>query len=379
VNASDALLMAREALSEGRYYDAHWLAALAEKIARPNASEAAEAPRIASDAWNAIALMEPSKDDKQAFSIFQKKRDGYAAVKAGDWIRAYYIFGKLAKDVSGDADVDRFFSMSRNGVRKTAFFVDEVGDILGQVELDAFLSFPNLDGGRDVLLLKRLHVSADLAYVGGFELLSFGVDGKQRYRVQAPYAKLAPFDIQDERSSISVLLLGLDRNDEKVRWEPVWSLGKAPDSISNRVLLAVSWDEFILTTRARKGIELLSVPDLNRGAKLLGQDGFITEAFRAEIIRRIAEPFAFLALSILFLTIGWRMRSPRGAGWLGYVMLALLPFAVNLVVQAYRFLTSTSALAFTLLLPFGWAVAAILGFHILMLFIALVFLAGQRG
>jgi len=379
VNSSDALLLAKEALSAGRYYDAHWLAALAEKIAGPNASEANEAPLIASEAWNAIALMEPSKDDKQAFSIFRRKRDGYAAVKAGDWIRGYYIFDKLATDVSGDADVDRFLTMSRNGARKTAFFVDEVGEILGQVELDAFMSFPNRDGGRDVLVLKHFHVSADLAYADGFEMLSFGADGKQRYAVQAPYAKFGPLHIAEERPSVSILLLGLDRTDERMRWEPVWSFGKPSDAIPGRVLLAVSWDEFILATQVRQGIEMLSVPKLNESAKLLGPDGFITEAFRAEILRRLAEPFAFLALAVLFLTIGWRMRSPRGAGWLGYVMLALLPFAVNLVVQAYRFLTSTTALAFTLLLPFGWAVAAILGFHILVLFIALVFLAGQRG
>ncbi len=379
INSSDALVLAKEALSAGRFYDAHWLAALAEKIAGPEAGEAATASLIASEAWNSIALMEPGKDDEQAFSIFRRKREGYSSVKAGDWIRAYYIFDKLAKDVSGDADVDRFLTMSRNGARKTAFFVDEVAEILGQVELDTFLSFPNLDGGRDVLLLKRLHISADLAYVEGFEMLSFGADGKERYGVQAPYAKFGPFNIQDERSSVSILLVGLDRNDEKIRWEPVWNFGKSPDGIPGRVLLAVSWEELILATQARNGIELLSVPALNEGARLLGPAGFITEAFRAETIRRIAEPFAFLALAIIFLTLGWRMRSPRGAGWPGYVILALLPFAVNLVVQAYRFLTSTTALAFTLMLPFGWAVAAILGFHILVLFIALVFLAGQRG
>jgi len=285
----------------------------------------------------------------------------------------------LGMDVSGDADVARFLTMSLNGARKTAFFVDEVGEILGQVELDSLMSFPNLDGGRDVLSLKHLHVSADLAYADGFEMLSFGADGKQRYAVYAPYAKFGPFVIEGERSSISILLLGLDRTDEKTRWEPVWSFGKPPDAIPGRILLAVSWDEFLLAAQARQGVEMLSIPKLNESARFLGSDGFITEAFRAETIRRLAEPFAFLALAVLFLTFGWRMRSPRGAGWLGYAMLALLPFAINLFVQAYRFSTSSIALAFTLLLPFGWALAAILGFHILVLFIALVFLAGQRG
>jgi lipopolysaccharide export LptBFGC system permease protein LptF len=118
---------------------------------------------------------------------------------------------------------------------------------------------------------------------------------------------------------------------------------------------------------------------LDASAKRLAPFGFVSEAFRAELLRRYSEPFAFLAAAIVALALGWRFRSLRGAGAFGVVMLAVLPFVLNLAVQLFRLVSSTASAAFVLALPFGAAIAMALAFQGTLLIFSLIYLAGQRG
>ena len=379
---TQALDMAGKALVAGRYFDAHWLATLAERIARPGAIEQASATRLAADAWNAIAAMEPSDADRKAFAVYKKKREGYAAVLAEDWIRAYFIYEELSRTERGDPDVERFLKVSETGTKTVSFFADEVGVSIGAVDLDAAFSLPGEGSGRDILRIKRLHPFADSSYGEGLEFLSFDASGNLKYGVEAPFVKAVPVRMDDSAQSparTALLLLALDREDETVRWAPKWTGGNQPDGLDTRLLLAVPYDDFLLAVRARRGIEALSIPELNQGSAILANYGFIAESFRAEILRRFAEPFAFLSLSVFVLAIAWRSRAPKHMGPSGIPILILLPFAMDVLVQAYRQLATASATVFALALPFGAAAAAAVAFQGTLLLAALIFLAGQRS
>ncbi len=380
--ANGALAAARKAYREKHYYDAHWYATLAERIADGGAPEKAEAARLGADAWNAIAKTEPSGADKRAFSVFKRKREGYAAILAENWIKAYYIYEKLAEEEPEDPDVDRFGKISEEGVSSVSFFADEVGASIGAVDFDVFLSVPRDDGGRDVLRVRRLHPFADAAYGEGFELLSFGKSGKRIAETASDYVKIVPFRVEREDgpplSRTAFLMLALDRDDENKRWGPRWK-GAAPPGPGTRVVLDAAYDDLLLAAKARKGADRLSLPELNRAIAALPPFGYIAETLRAEIMRRLSEPFAFLSLSIFVLAIAWRSRARKSAGAGGVLVLLILPFSMNVLAHGYRLLSSTASTLFAAALPVSASLAAVLAFHTALLILALVFLAGQRA
>jgi hypothetical protein len=374
---SEAIASARSAYSEARYFDAHWYATFAERLAKAESGERAIAARLAADAWNAISALEPSAEDKETYAVFSRKRQGYQATLAEDWIRAYYIYADLAKTQKKDPDVQKFFKRSEDGAKTVSFFIDEVGSSIGEADLNVFLSLPRKDGGRDVAAVRRLHLFADAAYGEGFELASFAADGRLRFRVEAKYVKLVPFE-SAEPGTVA-LMLAIDRETEALRWTPKWTAGTAPDAVATRVMLDAPYELLTLAVRAGRGVETLSIPDLNRGAERLTGYGFVADSFNAEIMRRLVEPFAFLSLAVFVLAAAWRFRARGGPGMLGVPVLLFLPVAADVLVQAYRYMATASSATFAVALPFAAALSAALAYQTVLLLLALVFLAGQRA
>jgi hypothetical protein len=376
-------------LRDGHAFDAHWYATLARKLAKEGSPESSTAATLAASAWNSVSSMESDGADKAAFAVFKRKRQGDQAIEAADWIRAYYIFSELSQRVPRDPDVVNFLALSKQGAESVAFFADEVAAAIGSVETGALYSIPRRDGeGRDVVYARSLNRFEDATYAEGLEVVSFTADGTIRYALEAKYAKLIPFTVSEadsddgERLPVPrtvLLLLALDRQDQRVSWPPSWHGKGRPDAVATRLILDVSFEDLALASRARRGVDVMPLNDLDDSAKRLGAFGFVPEAFRAELLRRYSEPFAFLTLAIVALALGWRFRSPRGAGTLGLAMLVVLPFVFNLPVQFFRLVASTTSTAFVLALPFGAAIAAALAFQGLVLILALVYLAGQRG
>jgi len=108
VDAAEALRFGEKAFEEERYYDAHWLASLAGRLAGPGSAEVAESVRLAGRAWNAIESLAPNSREKELHQIYQLKRSGYEAMVGQDWIRAYYIFKELIGITPDDPDARKF-------------------------------------------------------------------------------------------------------------------------------------------------------------------------------------------------------------------------------------------------------------------------------
>ena len=138
----EALVLAEQALREERYFDAHWLANLGMRLAKAGSVEAAEGARLAGYAWNAISSLEPNAQEQQVYGLYRQKRDGYEAMVAGDWVRAFYIFQDLLGKTPLDPDVRRFFAMCEQGVATVAFFSDEMRLALGDILTGVVLSLP---------------------------------------------------------------------------------------------------------------------------------------------------------------------------------------------------------------------------------------------
>ncbi|MDR1177272.1 MAG: hypothetical protein LBK64_00445 [Spirochaetaceae bacterium] len=384
-DAAEAANRARIAFNEERYYDAHWFAVLAEKLSEPGSAEYGMISQLAARAWNAIASLEPNNQEKQAYSLYHKKRDGYNALVSEDWIRAYYIFRELAELSPGDPDVGNFLSMSEAGVKNGAFFIDEMDMAIGEIVNGAIFSLPRLPSGRVVVRFASLSNFRDFSYGIGVEIIGFNGNGSLVYRAEAPYSKIRPLtvDISGGGDGRTVLLLrALDRENEKQRWEPRWeeTAGEADEEQGSvQLVLDISYDDFLLSAEARRGLENLSVGDLLDGAKKLGTRGHIPELFQAEVLHRLGEPVMFLPFAIIAVIAGWRLRAVKRPRYMGIPMLGIIPLVFAALFAAFRALVYDFGSFLVLTLSFPLALGVFIAVALVFFIVSLIALAGQHG
>jgi hypothetical protein len=391
VTAADALVLARAALDEGRWYDAHWLATQAARLAAEGSAEIAEADWLAALAWSAAASLEPALRESRAYSIYHLKREGYEALLSGDWIRAYYIFLELMDLSPEDLDVKNYFAMSEKGTLTTAFFADEIEMAMGDIMTGALFSLPMdavpagtalgsgvIPGGRIIMRISSLSVFPDYAYAIENEILALDRDGRPAWRMKAPYAKLTPLYL-DSGPRVVVLMRALDRADKTKRWEPeLEGMGQqAPGSA--QITLGLKWDEFLLLTETRRGPDFLSVGELRFAAKTLGDRGYLPEVFEVELIQRFGEPVFLLPIFICVIIAGWRFRSLKRPRYLGIPMLGILPVAFAGFMHFYRDCLNNLGIWAVVALGFSNAVILFSAGALVLLVLSLVILAAQHG
>jgi len=376
VDATEAITLAEAALADERYYDAHWLATLAGRLAKPNSVEIATATRLAGLAWSGVNSLAPTSKEIQTYNTYNLKRDGYEALVTGEWIRSYYIFLELLNLTPGDPDVQKYFALSEEGVKQAAFFVDEIEMTLGRILSGAVYSLP-LKTGRLAMRISSLSTSPDTAYGIGVEIMAFDMDGLSLWSMEAPYAKIIPATLDSVPSTV-ILLRALDRADKNKRWEPkIMGTERSSPPGSAEITLPVSWDNFSLISNVRRGLASISSTDLKRAADNLGSCGYLPQVFETELLERFIRPLFLLPLGIFAIAFGWRLRALKRPRYMAVPMLGILPVVFNGSVHFSRsFFNNLGIWAVT---SFGFTTAAIFfGAGILvMLILSLIVLAAK--
>jgi hypothetical protein len=378
LSVTEALELADVALRERRYFDAHWLAMLGEHLTKQGSDEEMRMRRIASLAWDALDRLTPSEQERREYVLYHQKREGYSAMVAEDWIRAYYIFKSLAPELPDDPDVTNFFALSEAATIQSAFFIDEMEERVGELTAEAIFSLPLEDGARSVLRVTSLSSMPDFAYGIGLELIASNPDGTLKYRVKTPYAKLRPFNI-DGKNKMMIMLRGLNREHDAPELEPVWEGSETASFTGAEIALDLSYDDFMLLTRLRRGLDALSINELYTAATKFGDYGYIPEVFQADILYRLGEPGAFLPLVIFIIIIGWRFRALRLPHFLILPMFVILPLVSYAVVFLYRDLLNILSIEAVLTFGFSTALAVFGGGLALAFMISLVSLAYQHS
>ncbi|MDR2553611.1 MAG: hypothetical protein LBD31_10680 [Treponema sp.] len=398
VNSADALRLAEEALNGERYYDAHWLATLAQRLAVPGNAETGSALALASRAWEKIAALAPGVQEQERYSLYRMKREGYEALTAGDWIGAFYVFQELSALTPADPDVDKYLTASRNGVANVAFFIDELDLAIGHILTGAVFSFPgnaepelsqgDAPGGRIALRFASLASLPDFAYAWGPEAVAADGEGNFRYRVSADYAKLVPVTLKDNAGKnterVVLLLRALDRNNREGCRDPVWVRGESggvQDSATEpaQIMLNVSYADFLLLSKLKRGIDGLGLNELFAAEERFGGHGYISESFRAEILYRLADPLFFLPLTILALILGWRYRAQKKPRYVYVPMLGILPLIFYGILIFYRSVLNSLSIWLSLNFTFSTAMICFIAGTALCFITALILLASQHG
>ena len=374
LDGAQAIAMSETAFSEQRYFDAHWLAVLGERIAQRGSPEAASAARLAGEAWNMIDSQAPNLREEHLYSLYMMKLSGYEAMNSGDWIRAYYTFKELLTLTPDDPDVKRFLAASERGTMEYAFFVDEMELSLGEILTGAVFSLPS-QKGRAVLRFSSLSTSQDFAYGMGFEFMEFNELANPLVSIRARYAKLLPVII-NEKPQIMVLTHALDRDDENGGWEGEWLLGsKTPSG----VILNISFEDFLLISDVRRGLPNLQIDELFSASRKLGSAGFISQIFEAEILNRLGSAIFFLPMAIIVIVIGWRYRAKARPRYLFVLLLPVLPVVFHVFVFMYRAFLNNLGIWLVISFGFSAALAIFIVTLALSLFISMIILAAQHG
>ncbi|MDR1096350.1 MAG: hypothetical protein LBL31_08160 [Spirochaetaceae bacterium] len=376
VNATEALRFASEAMDGKRYYDAHWLATLAGRLASDGSIEQNAATRLASRAWGALEQFEPSDTDIRAHGNYRSKREGYEAMTAEDWIRAYYIFLELRILTPYDPDLVKFIAKSEEGLRSVAFFADEVSMTSLLLKTDALFSVPRVEpGGRDIIRADSISVFSDVSYALNVEILGFDALRRPVYAITAPYAKIVPVTIGGRARSV-IYMRALDRQNKDLRWEPVWqdlSEETARDD-SAELVVDMAYEDLIIACESGIADTNYRFASLRTAGERLANYGFVPEVFSVLEIRSISEPLMLLPLSILAVIIGWRYRvRARRAPYALAPMLIVLPVVFNTLVHLCRHLANLlaiwavlsvrlpAAIAISVALAAGLFIAAVIG------------------
>jgi hypothetical protein len=375
VDAVQAISMSTEAFDEQRYFDAHWLATLAGRLATAGSPEASNAARIASTSWNLISSQEPNHMERRLYDIYHLKLSGYQAMNTGDWIRAFYIFQELLTMTPDDPDASNFFAASERGSKEYAFFLDEMELSIGEILTGAVFSLPAENNGRAAVRFSSLTTSNDVAYGMGFEYMAFDEDARLVASAVSRYAKILPFTLNNNQR-VLVLTHALDRNNEKNNYDSEWLLGnKTPGGI----ILNVSYDDLLLLSYVRYGLSNLQLNELFLASGKLNDKGYVSQIFQAEILNRLGCVLFFLPIAIIVITLGWRYRVKTKPRYFFVLMLPVLPVVFHGFVFMYRSIINT--LGIWLILSFGF-IPALAGFIVVLavfLFISLITLAAQHS
>jgi hypothetical protein len=366
-------------MDEKRYYDAHWLAGLAGRLAPVGSVERNAATRLAAQAWAMVEQFEPSDEDIRAHDHYRIKRDGYEAMIAEDWIRAYYIILELQLLTPNDPDLPKFKAKCEEGIQSIAFFTDEVVMTSPYLRQDAVFSVPRIEaGGRLVFRAESLSTFSDTAYALNVEILGFDASRRPLYRVSAPYARIVPVTIGEQAKSV-VYMRALDRHNKNLRWEPVWE-GRHEAAADNAgLVMDIAYEDILTINEANTGGTDYRFLNLYAAGARLANYGFVPEVFTVLEIRSISEPLMLLPLSILAIITGWRYRvRTRRARYAFFPMLAALPLVLNALVRLCRHLNHSFAVwaALTVSLPVSIALSA--AAIALLFIISIIILAYQK-
>jgi hypothetical protein len=385
VAAQEALAAAKTALAEDRYFDAHWLASFVMRLLKTKeiSAEYRQAEHIARQSWNSINNLAPSERESEIYSLYRQKREGYAAIHDSNWLQAYHIFADLITKTSADPDVENFLALSMQKTEGLAFFIDKRDITLGTMVPNPLFSLPTgTQNIRAVIRMTVLSVFSDCAYGRNVELFLFDQEYTLIGTITSPFCRLSPQKTDTgERLLVMMRAISSETNEQ---FDPAITWfnkdRKTQELFDNmQILFNINYQNFILLTNIRHGMDSLLLTDLFSARKTCGEYGYITQVFQAEIMYRIFSLIVFLPAAVITIVLGWRLRAKKKPFFIGIPMLFVLPFVFQVIIRVYQRVLNT--LCIWSVTSLGFTMSAILFAlgSVLLFFLSLLLAAFQRG
>lgn len=388
----EALDRASEAEKKLDYFNAHYYATLAMNLAPDTDPNKEVAKRLAAKAWNQISSGTDSIKAGDEARLYATKKSGYESIQSGDYLRAYYIFLSLLDSGSPkasarvDPDVEYFLDIAKKGLLGASFFLDETDNLRAfEAAHDVFFVIRHPDGSAGAAYIRGVSWTrtggTDMAYLRDFEYAAIGPSNALEYQISVPYAKLLSTTSDGSAYPKPELLLhSVDRAKEGHDIWPALVAGNMPDSNRSILVLDMDYRDFSMIVGANNGPAAMSLLDLYSFSSRARTYGFSPAVYQREMLRRLADPFLLLILSVLVLIFGWRFRLdgdvPFKAWWI--LAVPLFPAISMVCVEVLRYLAGLCVHACVALFPALAPVGVLAGFAVCFLVVSFCFLA-QRS
>jgi tetratricopeptide (TPR) repeat protein len=384
----ELLEMAEGFFEREDYFSAHYYADLAYKL-NPNRRDA---QRLAARAQEMIASKDLSKLETEEKQLYERKREGYEYFVNGEYYQAYRVFRELQDSYPRDADVISYLKKSEERLSRESFFLDEaeqIDTLPGATQL-LFLNHDREDEREIVYIGKLAGIDAGI-FCKDIEVLGFGDQGLL-YHYYTPYGKFRDGMLNLHGvARLSGDQGTVDRGGSRASGE---SRETVPRYLSGAARLRQERLPYMLALRPT----LEQLPNLSGGSaasaskaslgffslwqarRQIGSFGYLETTVSGEILRRMLLPFSFLVLCLLSVAVGWRFQARFLARphWILLVFMPLFPIVaiplVGLYMHAQRILMDFILLR----LSFSITLIVFLVLQGLLLFLAMIILAGQR-
>jgi len=245
---------------------------------------------------------------------------------------------------------------------------------LGEILTGAIFSLPR-ENGRVVMRLSGFSSFDDFAYGWNLEYMEFDSLSRMTANARAPYVKLLPY-IEGNKSKVLILTHALNKQDIKADHDAVWYTGKKPIT---GILLDISFEDLLLLSQVRHGLQNLQFMQLFTASKILGSAGYVEEIFEAEVMNRLGAAIFFLPAAIFVIIIGWRFRAKSKPRYLFVPFFGILPIVFHGLVILYRSVLNTLGIWLVISLGFSAALVVFIICLAVLLFISLIVLAAQHS
>ena len=222
---------------------------------------------------------------------------------------------------------------------------------------------------------SSLTLSSDVAYGFGFEYMNVDMHGNLMTSIISRYVKILPFMLNGN-PQILIITHALDRHNENNNYQGVYLIGSQE---AGGILLDISFEDFLIVSRVRRGLPNLQIAELFTAAKKLDKAGYVHQIFQAEILNRLGSASFFLPMAIFVIVIAWRYRAKQRSRYIFFLLLPILPIVFHGFVFLYRMVFNTLGIWLVLSIGFTAALIAYIAALAALLLVSLIVLSAQHS
>ena len=393
----------KEAFSKEEWFNAHYYAETALKIASGKDANIANLKEISATAWNNITEEHDlRKTDEQ--DLFNQKYEGYKALMQEDYLTAYYILKNIQfehPELRNDSDLYFYADIAESKVQERTFFIDETFELKSfETSNDVYFSLKYDDGWTDLIYFKGvtqvLASGGMIQYLRDFSVVSMDKQGNFFSSLSVPYAKVLKVSVKDMNPVIKdslgidrsinyvpyILMRSIDRYNEGAENKPVYNYANSDQTTgADYLMLRMAFDDFQLLENATVNPEIMPVTDLLKILSKAESYGYSSEVYGHTLLNRLLFPLFVLIAFILLASLAWNNRI--GATQY-FKMVWVFVFPVFAVICYFLFQVMEFAftlLTFAMLETSGTVSALIWGFVALVacLFTASLIFLGRKA
>lgn len=353
--------LAREYYEEGDYFSAHYYANRALELSD---APRTDAQRLAAQAWERITSLALTATEESDSDYFRRKREAYEAFQAGQrseesLIDAYYRLRALQRERPEDPDTERYLALATEQLREVSFFIEDAEAARANPGARSIIGVNDRSATEWELFRIGKMVRADgEEYLFDVEGIRYDESGEIRFHFVAPYGKIIGSTIN---------MQAISRDSAQARELPTYRVGGPGEELG--FIYEISYSPEELAT-ASTGVErraeahIVQLFTLHALAERLALP---VEPLELELFMRVGEPLLFIALSFLFLGIGWALRSHYAMRppAMAMLLLPLLPLLATGTFATARYVVRI--VAASLILALGTTSAALLTALLLLL------------